>query len=291
MYSLGDPAYRQYCRSVGVSPEQARDKAIVYAQFEQTWRDEDNKLHSETGRIARFKQGDVLTGTGASEVSVEVLAQTDVKPFSLEYVFYNTPVCIVSDSWMDRHLEALAHKSPEYVGVFLRCSDAWDIEEHVRGEMGLVNFKLSNYMESWQSERSLLLVISVFLYGFIAVVALIGITNIFNTVTTNMELREQEFAMLMAIGMTQREFRRMIWLEGLFYGGKALLIGLPLGLALSALFHRALGAGVEMRFYWPVGGMAIAVAAVFLLLSGIMKYSMNKLKGKNLIATIQNENI
>lgn len=291
VYSLGDAAYGQYCRSVGVSPEQAQDKAIVYAQYEQVWRDEENKKHFETGKIARFKRGDILTGKGMSEVSVEVLLQTEVKPFSMEYISFNAPVCIVSESWMDSHREALNIKNEEDITVWLRCEDTSRIEELVRGEMGLVNFRLANYVESYQSERSMYLVISIFLYGFIAVVALIGITNIFNTVTTNMELRAPEFAMLKAIGMTDREFRRMIWLEGLFYGGKSLLIGLPLGLALSALFHKALGAGLELRFYWPVGGMAIATAAVFLLLSGIMRYSMNKLKRKNLIETIQNENI
>ncbi len=291
VYSLGDAAYGQYCRSVGVSPEQAQDKAIVYAQYERVWRDKANKLHSYTGRIARFQQGDILTGEGASELSVEILVQTDEKPFSMEYYHFNEPVCIVSDSWMDAHLEILEQQPKESVSVWLRCEDTAETEKRVRGELGLVNYRLANYVEAYQSERSMLVVVSIFLYGFIAVVALIGITNIFNTVTTNMELREQEFAMLMAIGMTQREFRRMIWLEGLFYGGKALLIGLPLGLALSALFHKALGAGIKMRFYWPVGGMAVASGAVFLLLSGIMRYSMNKLKRKNLIETIQNENI
>lgn len=291
-YSLGDAAYEQFCRRVGVSAEKARDKAIVYAQYEWVWRDGGNRLHSETGKIARFKPGDVLAGEGRSEVSVEVLAQTEEKPYSMEYIYYNVPVCIVSDSWMDSHLEALDIRNNRVkTTVWLRCEDAAETEERVRGDIGLVSYTMANYVESYQSERSAFLVISIFLYGFIAVVALIGITNIFNTVTTNMELRAPEFAMLQAVGMTQGEFRRMIWLEGLFYGGKALLIGLPLGLALSALFHKALGAGVDMSFYWPVKGMALAVGAVFLLLVGIMRYSMGKLKGKNLIETIQDENI
>ncbi|MDE6701211.1 MAG: FtsX-like permease family protein [Acetatifactor sp.] len=292
VYSLGDAAYEQFCQRVGVSAEKARDKAIVYAQYEWVWRDEENRLHSDTGKIARFKQGDILAGEGMSELSVEVLAQTEEKPYSMEYIAYNVPVCIVSDSWMDSHFEALdTRNNIEKVRVCLRCEDASTTEESVRGDIGLVSYTVSNYVDAYRSEKSMFLVISIFLYGFITVVALIGITNIFNTVTTNMELRAPEFAMLQAVGMTQGEFRRMIWLEGLFYGGKALLIGLPLGLALSALFHKALGAGVDMSFYWPVKGMALAVGAVFLLLFGIMRYSMGKLKGKNLIETIQNENI
>ena len=291
VYSMGDAAYERFCREVGVSVQEARDKAIVYAQYKQVWDDEENIRHFETGAITHFRPGDVIAGEGVSEVAVEVLVQTDVKPHSMEYIVYNVPVCIVSDSWMDRHIGALdTRQAGASATVYLRCEDAMELEEIVR-EMGLGSYIVDNYVESYQSERSMLLVVSVFLYGFIAVVALIGITNIFNTVTTNMELRAPEFAMLKAVGMTEREFRRMIWLEGLFYGGKSLLIGLPLGLALSVWCHMALRTGVKLGFYWPVRGMALAVGAVFLLLFGIMRYSVGKLQRKNLIETIQNENI
>ena len=122
-------------------------------------------------------------------------------------------------------------------------------------------------------------------------IALIGITNIFNTITTNMELRAPEFAMLKSVGMTGREFRRMIWLEGFFYGGKALLIGIPLGVIFSFCFHMAMNSGIVMEFVFPWKGIATAAAATILLLYGIMHYSMAKINRQNIIQTIQNENI
>ncbi len=57
--------------------------------------------------------------------------------------------------------------------------------------------------------NNLFTLIAIFLYGFIIVISLIGITNIFNTITTNMELRKQEFAMLKSIGMTSKELSLM----------------------------------------------------------------------------------
>ncbi len=290
--SIGDAAYERFCKEVGVSPKQAEDKAIVYAEYEQTYFDnDDQRLHSVTGQIARFEPGEVLSGTGKVELSVEVIAQTQKTPYSMDYVSYNTPVCIVSDSWMNSHREAMEQYDKASVSVYLRCEDADETEELVRRDMGLGSYTVSNYALSYERERNMYLVIAIFLYGFITVVALIGVTNIFNTVTTNMELRAPEFAMLKAVGMTDREFERMIWLEGLFYGGKALIIALPLGVALSFLFHRAMGVGVAMRFRWPIEGIILSVAAVFLLLHGIMRYSVGRLKQKNLIQTIQNENI
>ena len=77
--------------------------------------------------------------------------------------------------------------------------------------------------------NSFSLLIQIFVYGFILVISLIGLTNIFNTITTNMRLRSKEFAMLRSVGMTNREFNRMVRLESLFYAVKALLIGIPLG--------------------------------------------------------------
>ena len=46
------------------------------------------------------------------------------------------------------------------------------------------------------------LIISIFLYGFISLITLIGVTNIFNTISTNVALRRREFAMLKSVGLT-----------------------------------------------------------------------------------------
>ena len=106
-----------------------------------------------------------------------------------------------------------------------------------------------------------------------------------------MELRAPEFAMLKSIGMTGKEFQRMIWLEGLFYGGKALMIGIPLGMFISYCFYRALGQGMVIAFPFPTGGIVVSIVAVIILLYSIMRFSMAKINKKNVIETIRNENI
>ena len=87
-----------------------------------------------------------------------------------------------------------------------------------------------NYTKEYEEQRSLTTTISIFLYGFITLITLIGITNIFNTITSNIELRQKEFAMLKSIGMTKKEFNRMINLETIFYSSKSLIFGIILGL-------------------------------------------------------------
>ena len=115
-----------------------------------------------------------------------------------------------------------------------------------------------NLEESVRAENAVVLVISIFLYGFIGVITLIGITNIFNTITTNMNLRKKEFAMLKSIGMTKKEFNRMIRLESIFYGVKSLVIGIPIGLALSYGMYNVFKNSMEMDYVLPYKAIAVS---------------------------------
>ena len=83
----------------------------------------------------------------------------------------------------------------------------------------------------------------------------------------------------------------MIWLEIMFYGVKALFIGIPIGCILAYCFHRAFGEGIVMDFSLPLKGITISIIAVLLLVYGIMRYSMGKIKRTNVISAMQNENI
>ena len=65
-------------------------------------------------------------------------------------------------------------------------------------------YDVYNIAENVHMMENLYILIGIFLYGFIIVITLIGITNVFNTITTNMELRKPEFAMLKSIGMTSK---------------------------------------------------------------------------------------
>lgn len=288
--SLGEEGYKRYCAKVGADVEKARDSAVVLAPFVTDGYVDGKRYHYE-GEVARYKPGDIIgfedRETG-KQFRIPVLLQTDQKPMCMGGSVYNCVVLIVSDSLWE---SCCAGSGTRDTGVFIRCGDADTLEETIRREINLIDFQIYNYEASYRSSRSLYLVVALFLYGFIIVVSLIGVTNVFNTITTNMELRAPEFAVCRSVGMTGKEFRRMIWLEGLFYGGKSLLFGIPMGILISLAFHYTMGFGLEARYLFPLGGILIAAAAVFGLLFCIMRYSMGKINRRNIIATIQNENI
>lgn len=287
--TLGEKEYALFCAQAGVDPEEAMDKAIVLAYHKSDYR-KDGKIYSREGELAEFAPGDVIRGTGAegAPIEIEVLAQTDIEPMSTENGYRREICLIVSEEWMESQPLGLIYDNIE---IYIQCENADKLEEIIRNDLALQGYTVTNYEAQLRSNRSMYLTVFIFLYGFITVIALIGITNIFNTITTNMELRAPEFAMLKSVGMTKREFRRMIWLEGFFYGGKALLIGIPLGVLFSLAFHMAMNAGIVTEYAFPWTAIAISVMAVIVLLYGIMHYSMGKINRQNIIETIQNENI
>lgn len=289
--SIGEEAYENYCDRLGLSVEETREKGILIADYKEVI-DVNGESKRITGILYDYHPGDVITGTigdiedSSKEVSIEIAAQTDIRPVSLENQEWKG-FLVVSDAWIAPY-EDLLYETKD---IYIQCEDADALEEMIQNDMDIVNCYIQNTRREYQETKSLYMLIAIFLYGFIIVIALIGITNIFNTITTNMELRSREFAMLKSIGMTKKEFRRMIWLESAFYGMKSLFIGIPVGILLSVCFYFALTKGLQMPYQLPYMGILISVIAVFVLLFGIMRYSMGKINRKNIIDTIQNENI
>ena len=149
-----------------------------------------------------------------------------------------------------------------------------------------------DYEENVRQFNAVMLIVGIFVYGFIGVISLIGMTNIFNTISTNMQLRSKEFASLKSIGMTKKEFNRMIRLESLMYGIKSLIIGIPLGvLGVFAIFSAFSNGNVPMSFVFPWKAILISIAVVFIVVWLIMKYSISKVNKQNIIETIRNDNI
>lgn len=175
-------------------------------------------------------------------------------------------------------------KNPSELEANLIDQDQED--EVVKGKLNVTNIN-----KMVDQENRIILVISIFLYGFITVITLIGVTNIFNTITTNMILRSKEFAMLKSIGMTNKEFNRMIRLESIMYGTKSLMIGIPIGLVLSYAIYKSFAIKTNYGLMIPWWPIIISIIFVFIIVGITMKYSLNKINKQNIVETIRNDNI
>lgn len=142
-----------------------------------------------------------------------------------------------------------------------------------------------------ETMRALRIVVMTFGYGFITLITLISVMNIINTVSSGMEERRREFAMIKSVGMTPRSFKKSIYLENIRYGVMALVWGLPVSLGLDFLMYKILGGsfdyGYTFRWYYYLA----AALAVFAVIAIALLYAVDKIKKDNIIETLKRDDI
>jgi putative ABC transport system permease protein len=283
---VGKEQYEKYIKSLGLKYEDIKDKAILYDDVIATRLDDNDELIYAHMKEYDYKVGEVISGTTSDDtpLDIEIGYITDKKPLGLSSSNSNARL-ILSDELFDKYFNT------DYVTIYYDSSNADKLQDNIDSLLNGYNYNLNNREENARIMEKLYTLVGIFLYGFIIVITLIGITNIFNTITTNMELRKPEFAMLKSIGMTTKEFNRMVRLETVFMGVKSLLFSIPIGIGLSYIIYRSLGVNQSIEFTIPINAIVIAIIAVFLLITVIMKYSMSKINKQNTIETIRNENI
>ncbi len=281
--ALGDEPYQKYVKSLGVEYDEIKDKAILINNVKFGLYDENEKYVEYQMKEFDYKKGETIkTKNNKKEMDFQIGLETEKRPFGFQNS--NSSMLIVSNQVFDSYIEC------NRVEVYYKSSNADKLQDDIEEALKGIDYNLNNSEENAKTMNNLFILIGIFLYGFIIVISLIGITNIFNTITTNMELRRQEFAMLKSIGMTNQEFSKMIRLESIFMGTKSLIFGILIGTGLSYLIYHYLAEN-QSTYKLPILAIVIAIVAVLLLISEIMRYSLQKINKQNTIETIRNENI
>ncbi|NLB20543.1 MAG: FtsX-like permease family protein [Clostridium sp.] len=156
---------------------------------------------------------------------------------------------------------------------------------------GLPTNRLYDYREGLKIERSMIAIVNIFSFGFIILISLIAGANVFNTISTNIQLRRREFAMLKSVGMTKKGFNKMMVFESLLYGVKGILYGIPVALGVTYLIYRSVLQGADIQFYVPVNSIIIAILSVFIVVFATSIFAMDKIKKDNPIDALKNENL
>ena len=279
IFAIGKKQYDKYIKSLGLNYDDIKDKGILFDKQYITSYDKNNNKISKNIRVYDFSKGDVITST--KQLNLEIGAISSIEPDFLKWL--SNSYLIISDEMFDKIAKT------NNLDIYYKASNADKLQDELDSYLNGESYNIDNKEENVRIMNNLFTLIAIFLYGFIIVISLIGITNIFNTITTNMELRKQEFAMLKSIGMTSKEFKRMIRLESLFMGIKSLLFGILIGITLSYLIY--LSSDSDIPYKLPIVAIIISILVVFILISLLMKYSLNKINKQNTIETIRNENI
>ena len=150
------------------------------------------------------------------------------------------------------------------------------------------NFSVVDFSEQMQAFNTIALVIQVFVYGFVALISLITIFNIINTISSGIASRKKEFAMMKSVGITPKGFNKMIMLESAFYGIKAVIFGLPISALISFGMHKALNNSTA-TFSIDYLLYLIVALVVFAIIGMTMIYSVKKVQQNNIIETLKDD--
>lgn len=153
------------------------------------------------------------------------------------------------------------------------------------------NLSVIDSIDEAQKLEQTMNVMKIFVYGFIVVISLVSVTNIINTISTNINLRKREFAIIKSIGVTPQGFKKMIYMESILYGILSLLYGIPIGICLNVLMNKILEGVITVQTLIPYKAILICVVAIFIITFIASYIPLKKISKENIIDNIRQESI
>ncbi len=263
----------------------------------------DKSYYEEPGKkgevdLTNYKVGDIVKVStisydedgneieGEEEISFKILAITDEIPtgsssynyMGLDFITYNEVGEKLGFNPMSSILYVSSDKNEDTRKSVLELCDK-------------EGYYLDDLTEAAKEIEDTLNVMKIFVYGFITVISLVSVTNIVNTISTNINLRKREFAIIKSIGVTPGGFNKIIYLESLLYGALALIYGIPIGIGLVALMNVILGDVIQFGLVLPWDSIFICIIGIFVITFISSYIPMKKINKENIIDNIRQESI
>lgn len=279
----GNPAGILINRFVFVNGHNFTECAVVDARAGETWQ-------------MQLEGIDAMDVERGSVASVEIAAVTDEFLPGLSTKQWNGPgvYLVLSETVFDEIWKGLGRSYQFVVSTDAPDAVAERLDILAAGTSGAAaaaETTVVNVTDLYKANMRVLTIINIFVYGFLALLSMVGIANVVGTVSTSLMLRKRELAMIKSVGITPRGFNRMIRYESLLYGLKAVLYGIPLSYLCMYGIWRTLGRNFQMPFQPMLAQVAIGVAAVFVVVFLTMTYSAHKIRRDSIIDGLRMENI
>ena len=172
----------------------------------------------------------------------------------------------------------------------IKCENPGVVSETLEKELkeqGIQSENVTDLHALYQQDRNTMMAVQILTYGFIILISLIAVANVFNTISANFMLRRKEFAMLRSMGMSPKGFNRMLYYECLIYGSKSVLYGIILTVMVSYVICKVIGIGADAGFVIPWGALITAIAGVFLVVFASMIYAMCRIRKNNIVEELK----
>lgn len=307
LYILPDEQFVEYAEEVGADPEEYTNQEELRALYKDSFRQYDGStgkystaylLQNEEGKAFELADINALMKdteefgvmknnfTITASKSVEVYPKASTQNYYSMSMAFVTPESTFENAGGSINTERLKTSfsiiSDDYKKV---CQDV--LKKSGDRNSALYECSVYNMNENEEKGQNILTVIRVLSTGFVTLMSLIAVANIFNTISTNLYLRRREFAMLRSAGMTEKGFRKMMGCECLIYGMRSICYGVILSAGTSYLAYQIWQTGVESSYRLPWMYWVISAAAVFLVVGITMLYTMRKMRKDNVIDVLK----
>lgn len=220
------------------------------------------------------------------EIDLKIMAITDDIPIgNSQYNYMGLDFITYDEVGKKFGLEAST------TGLYINTNGEVDVRNAVKDIANKYGYDVLDIMEEVKAMEDTLMVMQIFVYGFVTVISLVSITNIVNTISTNINLRKRELAIIKSIGVTPGGFNKMIYLESLLYGALALIYGIPLGIGIVLLMNVILGYVIQFGFVLPYAAIIICIIGIFVITFISAYIPIKKINKENIIENIRQESI
>lgn len=295
IYILDDNSYNKYKKLIGLD----KDSVILLNKFKGVSYGNNKRVNYDIPvinngniniKICNFDDNDEdVDTTKYCNKNIDNIFVTN-KSFDLieEFSYMDDFKLIVNKKLYD----SISDSSTHYTQFNIISDNTNNIDKLTKDLDKYSNVNYTNIKEAMKQANNLILVVKILMYGFISLVTLIGVTSVFNTISTSMALRKREFAVLRSIGLTNRGFNKILFFESLFFGMKSLIFAIPVSIGITVLIHYALADMVSIStIIIPWKYIIISIVSVFVIVLLTMMYSTSKIKKHNIIEQIREENI
>ena len=295
IYILDDNSYNKYKKLIGLD----KDSVILLNRFKGVSYGNNKRVNYDIPvinngniniKICNFDDNDEdVDTTKYCNKNIDNIFVTN-KSFDLieEFSYMDDFKLIVNKKLYD----SISDSSTHYTQFNIISDNTNNIDKLTKELDKYSNVNYINIKESMKQANNLILVVKILMYGFISLVTLIGVTSVFNTISTSMALRKREFAILRSIGLTRGGFNKMLFFESLFFGMKSLIFALPVSIGVTILIHYSLSDMMSIStIIIPWKAIIISIVSVFIIVLLTMMYSSSKIKKHNIIEQIREENI
>jgi len=293
---LDDNSYNKYKKLIGLD----KDSVILLNKFKGVSYGGNKRVNYDIPvinngniniKICNFddSEEEVNDVTKYCNKSVENIFVTNKSFDLIEEFSYMTDFKLVVNKKL---YDSISDSSTHYTQFNIISDNTNNIDKLTKDLDKYSNVNYTNIKEAMKQANNLILVVKILMYGFISLVTLIGVTSVFNTISTSMALRKREFAVLRSIGLTNRGFNKILFFESLFFGMKSLIFAIPVSIGITVLIHYALADMVSIStIIIPWKYIIISIVSVFVIVLLTMMYSTSKIKKHNIIEQIREENI